>query len=527
MAKSDYVMNIILNDIQSVPQLIQWGEANRLTGDPLYKNHLNNLRSIEKEVRSITTIKELEEWAMATNMIHHPIVQKRLEILYGKSNTLSNEVKRKISSLKTCEEIDNYSRINEIQDNPYIAKVRRVLKVQRQKCQKCCKTFSQRKGLKNHKCDAMINCRRCNQTFNNRKDLYHHYMSLHQTGGSDLDQISFDHNPILEEDEDLQKVYDTHRSFIHDTHQIGPINSIYNFPLLHTFDVETLMQQVNEIYKNENHAFKLNLTFGLILQNRETKEYRFFKPYKNEEVFPRPIYVTKRDDLKKMENKLRELDVNQYVLKQRPNSKYIPTLVTNVKWWISHTNYPLGLGLLPDYIRNMKSIVGMEKNDRGTSYDDNYCIFRCLIYHRNKNHTKKKGTEFEKAVKTIWDEYSSVYGPETFQLEDLPDFEKQFQVNVNIYSINEDYVAFPIYKSMGQYPDTMYLNLFENHLSYITNVAVYCKKWQCTKCDRLFDRSDKLKKHFKNCESTTKYVFPGGFYSPPKTVFEELEEINI
>ena len=36
-----------------------------------------------------------------------------------------------------------------------------------------------------------------------------------------------------------------------------------------------------------------------------------------------------------------------------------------------------------------------------------------------------------------------------------------------------------------------------------------------------------MKKHFKKCESTTKYVFPGGFYSPPKTVFEELEEINI
>ena len=521
-------MQILLNDFKSVSQLIQWGEANNLMEDPLYKIHLEKLRRMEIEVRSFINVNDIEQWAMETNVIHHPIVQKRLEILYGKNKNLSEEMKRKITSLKTCEEIDEFAHNHEMEDHPYVSKIRRVVKIQRQKCELCCKTFAQKKGMNNHKCDAKIHCRRCNETFTNRKEFYTHFMSLHQTGGSHDNDISFDTGPLGgEEDEDLQKVYNLHKSFIMDTHQIGPISSIYNFPLAHTFDVETLMEQVNEIYNTENKSFKLNLTFGLILQNRETKEYRYFKPYKNEEVFPRPLYITNRKDLKKLEQKLRELDVNKYVLNQRPNSKYIPTLVTNVKWWVSHTNYPLGLGLLPDYIRNMKSIIGLDKDRRGVSYEDDNCVFRCLVYHRNPLCLQKQPSDFENEVKAMRNEYTSVFGHDVFQLEDLPDFERQFQINVNIYSINADYVAFPVYKSMGSYPDTMYLNLFENHLSYVSNVAAYCKKWQCTKCDRLFDRSDKLKKHFKKCESTTKYVYPGGFYSPPKTVFEELEEINI
>ena len=474
MAESDCLMNILLNDFKSVQQLIEWGEANSLTEDAVYKNHLLKLRTLESKARSFTNVNDIEEWAISTKVIHHPIIQKRLEVLYGKNKFLTKELKRKIVSFKTCEEIDQFTTQNDLKDHPYVKKVRRVLNVERQKCEYCCKTFSQKKGLKNHKCDSKIHCRRCSQTFTNRKDFYNHFMSVHQKGSGDENDnaMTFEDGPLAEdEDSDLIKIYELHRSFIFDTHQIGPISSIYNFPLGHTFDVDTLMQQVNEIYNTENKSFKLNLTFGLILQNRETKEYRYFKPYKNQEVFPRPIYITNRNDLKKLEQKLKEMDVNTYVLNQRPNSKYIPTLVTNVKWWVSHTNYPLGLGLLPDYIRSMKSIVGLDKDRRGCTYEDEKCIFRCLVYHRNPQHLQKLPSEFEVLVEAMKTEYTSLHGNEVFELEHLPDFERLFQVNVNIYSINEDYIAYPVYKSMGHYQDTMYLNLFENHLSYVSNVS--------------------------------------------------------
>jgi hypothetical protein len=527
---SDKLMNIILNDITSLPQLIEWGEGNRLTQDPLYQKHLHFLRGIDTKVRSLNVTQDVEEWAFASNLIHHPIVQRRLNLLHEKNKILSPEVKRKIASIKTSEEIDRFAEVNHMEHHPYLEKARHLITVQRVKCDVCCKTFSAKLGLKNHKCDGKINCRKCGQKFTNRKEFYHHFMSLHQSGGSDTNPIPFDSMPWGNEDDqdlDLRKIYEMHQSFILDTHQIGPITSIYNFPLGHTFDVDTLMKQASEIYDMENKSFKLNLTFGIILQNRETKEYRYFKPHKNNEVFQRPIYVTNRNDMKKLEQKLKELDVNQYVLNQRPNSKYIPTLVTNVKWWISHTNYPLGLGMLPEYIRNMKSIIGLDTDRRGLSYEDDNCIFRCLTFHRNPQLHRTHPNEFEASVQAIRMEYTSDFGPQTFELLDLPDFERLFQINVNIFSIDPDYIAFPVYKSMGQFPETMHLNLFENHLSYIKNISSYCQKWQCTKCDRLFDRSDKLKKHFKNCESTTKFVFPGGFYSSPKTVFEELEEVNV
>jgi hypothetical protein len=528
MAESNKLMSVSLNDFTSISQLEQWGEVNTLTHDPLYVKHLEMLTNMERQVRSFKNILDIEAWAISNGKINHPIVQKRLEVLYGKAKTLPKDVKRKLTALQTSEELDEYADLQQIQRHPYVDKVRRILKIKRQKCPHCHKTYSKQQCLKNHKCDAIIHCRRCSETFTNRKEFYHHFMSLHQSGGGDNESLPFDTSLFSsEEDTDLQKVYQIHQPFILDTHQIGPITSIYNFPLTHTFDVDTLMQQVNEIYHTENKSFKINLTFGLILRNRETKEYRYFKPYKNDEVFSRPLYVTNREDVKKLEQRLKELDVNSYVLNQRPNSKYIPTLVTNVKWWVSHTNYPLGTGLLPDYIRNMRSIIGLDRDRRGVSYEDDNCVFRCLIYHQNKNLYIQNSPDFEKAVMRSKNEYTSVYGSESFELEALPDFERLFQVNVNIFSINQHYVAVPVYKSLGQYPDSMYLNLFENHLSYVSKVHAYCSKWQCTKCDRLFDRADKLKKHFKICESSTKFVFPGGFYSSNKTVFEELEELNV
>ena len=62
----------------------------------------------------------------------------------------------------------------------------------------------------------------------------------------------------------------------------------------------------------------------------------------------------------------------------------------------------------------------------------------------------------------------------------------------------------------------LHLNLFENHLSYIKNLTVCTKKYQCATCDRHFSRTDNMKRHQKICKGQTKYRFPGGFYSTPK-----------
>lgn len=75
----------------------------------------------------------------------------------------------------------------------------------------------------------------------------------------------------------------------------GAVCSVYNFPIENQFSVGEIMQAANGIYDRQNRAYRLNLEFGLILIHTETNEYRYFKPYHNQEVFQRPIYVSQRN----------------------------------------------------------------------------------------------------------------------------------------------------------------------------------------------------------------------------------------
>lgn len=106
-------------------------------------------------------------------------------------------------------------------------------------------------------------------------------------------------------------------------------------------------------------------------------------------------------------------------------------------------------------------------------------------------------------------------------------FETCFGINVNVYDRKADGTALSIYKSICHYTDTMYLNMFEHHLSYISKFTAYASKYQCRTCERHFNVVCSLHRHQRTCKGLTKYEFPGGFYTSPKTVFDKLEEYGI
>ena len=87
----------------------------------------------------------------------------------------------------------------------------------------------------------------------------------------------------------------------------------------------------------------------------------------------------------------------------------------------------------------------------------------------------------------------------------------------------ENDVASSVFKTMKRYTDTMNLNIYDKHLSYIKNIKTYSHKHMCEKCSKLFKTSIQLKRHKNSCEKKNNLVFPGGFFNLPKTIFEELE----
>ena len=389
-----------------------------------------------------------------------------------------------------------------------------------------------------------VRCRKCSEMFPNRKELYNHQMIQHMTGSGSYPWAQGE-EPWVDStgkvDESLKKTYETNFSLIKESTQGKELSACYNFPIPHDFDVSDIVDLTHNIYNKQKHAFRINIIFGYILRNNETGEYRYFKPYENEEVFDFPIYISKRKDIEKFSTKLNDIDLCNYILRQRPNTKWRIHLVTNVKFLIYFSKFALGATKsLPSYItKKNNAIVSFEKDPKhSTFYNDNFCMFRCFVYHKFKSHTV---SGFEKEVKKCyktWCQFlvdndivgnSECYEREFagVQLDEISYFETCFNINIDIYEMDENQNARVVYKSLCLYENHMFLNIYESHLSYVTNVKRYCKKYICQLCDKHFVSAKKVNRHFKECSNKTKHIYPGGFYSLKKTIFQELKEIDI
>ena len=328
----------------------------------------------------------------------------------------------------------------------------------------------------------------------------------------------------------LREIYDTNSPLILQRHQEGSVFSIYNIPLTNDFSIHEMMESMEEIYDRQQHAFRLNLNFGLILVNTETGEYRYFRPFSNQSLFQRPIYVSRRHDLSKLRKRLERFNIVDYILQQRPDTKWKPVLVTNVHFHLFHLNYLLGAPLqLPEYITANSCIVTLDRRRYdGQLYNDNLCAFRCLATH---HHGKEKRESNTKHYFNRWVSYLQLdVSQEDFEgvsLDQMADFEKCFNINVNIYDLKEDGLAQSIYKSRCQFSETMQLNMYQHHLSYISNFNAYATKYQCRTCDRHFSRIYNMYRHQKICTGRTVHQFPGGFYTAPKTIFDKLGDFGI
>ena len=151
-------------------------------------------------------------------------------------------------------------------------------------------------------------------------------------------------------------------------------------------------------------------------------------------------------------------------------------------------------------------------------------MFRALMYHVNQSY------DIERDVETAYLQWNSDVSKKDFtgvKLEKIPKFEEVFNINVNIYSLSEDDQATMVYKSAGLYEDTLYLDKYLNHVSYINNFKFYANKFSCRKCKRFFDRPDNCNRHELTCDDSARYKYPGGFYSSKQNVFEQLMDIGI
>jgi len=168
-------------------------------------------------------------------------------------------------------------------------------------------------------------------------------------------------------------------------------------------------------------------------------------------------------------------------------------------WFVRKIHdHPIGQGkYLPGYIVENCGIIPLDRNiQRGKPYEDNLCFFRSLALH-NGCHTKN----LERDTKYCYQQYRDAgLGKKKFhgvKISELDELEKPYEVNVQVYSLaptqscEEDkddqenapeIAATLLRRSHRHFSSTMYLNLYEDHFSYIKDLARYSKSFCCSCC---------------------------------------------
>ena len=312
---------------------------------------------------------------------------------------------------------------------------------------------------------------------------------------------------------------------------MGKIRHTYNFPTDNlSGGVGEILKHVTQIFEKETDSFKLNIAFGFVMRNKETGQLRYYVPYENVNLFPKPFAVTDSKSLLALKRKLTKLNPKEHLLNIRKNTKWEPLFFTNINYSVYLMAQRLGSTTieLPRFVKNNKHLVNFVTDVHGKEYNDNLCFFRSLAYSKHKKRYLQK---FVKQLLNTWGKYKNkTFTPQDFKgvaFKDFPELEECFQTNINAFELQEDENIISHYHSIREFPETLNLNVQGNHLSFITSTSHFLNKHKCAKCFRLFKTHKQCVRHHRFCTNVTKETLQSGFYTLPKTIFQSLSEFGI
>ena len=331
------------------------------------------------------------------------------------------------------------------------------------------------------------------------------------------------------------------RDFVHEnwasvrTHVVnGPVQTRYNRRLT-SLDTRELQVPLRQLFEEQTTSFKINCSFAFILKEKQTGRLKYYHSSNNccGRLLEEPALITNRGDFDQFLERIHQPYIMQWAIAQRPNSDWVCEHVTNATFFVKKIeDHPIGcVGVnLPDYVKHNKAIVGLEKDHHcNATYNDNICLFRCLALHQGCD-----VRHLEATVVTLYAKYTDtpVHDFAGVTIDDLSKIEATFGVNVVVYKLVEitdgKTTVELVRRSPCQYIETMYLNLYEAHFSYIKDIRMYSHSYKCSKCEQaLWKTPQALHRHERTCTEGIKRVYKGGVYHPPPSVFERLDDEGI
>ena len=99
--------------------------------------------------------------------------------------------------------------------------------------------------------------------------------------------------------------------------------------------------------------------------------------------FETPHLIRTEEDLERFLEELSRHDILEYIRQQRPDTKWVVHLLTNVTFYLNKLiQHPIGARVVvPDFFLRNQGLVCLVSGSHGP-YEDNLCFFRCLAVHR-------------------------------------------------------------------------------------------------------------------------------------------------
>ena len=384
--------------------------------------------------------------------------------------------------------------------------------------------FSNKKQRLDTSTKHHVICALCNEGFASKKRRDEHVMSSHDV--TLLDTYNQYIPSHVSADQETMHCIENSLHLIMKQHNMETDSKQLNFFRFPELTFEDIEEHLAEVFRLHDEAFKLNISFGFIMTHIENGQNQYFYPGRNQTLLDTPFRISQFSDVAALLQQLKDKDILEHVHQQRPDTKWRLTHITNVLYITYNLRHVIGSDVvLPDHLMKKISLTCFIKKYNGIPYNDNLCMFRSLMFHKYKKYNTEQQV---KEACELWTNGTICKKDFTgVNLEEIPKFEEVFDINVNIYSLDAEGKATVIYKSSGLYEDTLYLDKYLNHVSYINNFKAYANKFSCRKCKRFFDRADSCNRHELTCDDSARRKYPGGFYSSKKNVFEQLLEFGI
>ena len=299
---------------------------------------------------------------------------------------------------------------------------------------------------------------------------------------------------------------------------------------------DVVRERLARLLSEQSHAFKINASYGFILQHRLTGELRYYhSSYNNARLWETPVHVRQSSDFQVVLDRLDDDNIMEFASQMRPDSAWTVFAVTNLSLFVNHTQFLIRHSEAPDLIKNRTGVIAVTSKN-------NLCFFNCLVLHLEPErlqayhlHNCTLWTQ-RPAVKLFKQQYPDDR-PEDFRgvtLEDLGRLEDTFKVGVQVYSlqqINEQFIASLIRRPTPTLENIMYIDLSEKdgvkHFSYIYDLEAYAMSFACTSCGQQWPSRWSCERHNATCDRIVEPVYPSGTYETTKTVFDQLEAVNI